>query len=289
MEQFLINLNGKITDGQSAVISVFDRGLLYGDSVYETTRTFNRRPFRLQKHLTRLFDSADKIFLTPTLSKLEIETEILKTIEASPHQNQFLRIVLTRGTNLDLGLDPDLCVANNLIIYSKEISPPPDCWYTQGVDVVFYQKTSQMAGALPKTGNYQENIKAFKEAKRAQSLDALMINPQGFVTEGTTSNIWIVKGDKIITPPLEDGLLNGLTRQALFEMQFKNALPGPLSITEASLTPQDFFVADECFMTSTTRNLVPVTTIGKRPIGSGKPGNATLKLLKSYLQYVENQ
>lgn len=283
MTNFLININGEFFDEQSAKISVFDRGFLYGDSVYEATRTFNRVPFRMDNHLERLFLSARKIELTPTLNKEEILTRIMKTIKHSPHENITLRIILTRGTNSDLGLDPALSTSNNLIIITKEISPNPDWWLKTGLSMIFYQKHSTQVGSLPKSGNYQENILAHKAALLKNAYDAIMINHEGYATEGTTSNIWIIKKGIILTPPLADGVLEGLTRKTLFEM----AKSEKITIIEKSLTPDEITEADECFISSTTRNLVPVTNIEGQPIGNGRPGKMTLDLLASYLRFVQ--
>ncbi len=285
MEDFLVNINGALFKGPEARISVFDRGFLYGDSVYEATRTFHKRPFRIDQHIDRLFLSAEKISLSPTFSKEVILSEVLKTIEASPYQDASIRIVLTRGTNTDLGLDPDLSGPNNLVIFIKEIKPNPAWWTTEGISMIFFQKTTPVSGSLPKTGNYQENILANREAHNRGAYDSFMINTQGHVTEGTTSNAWIIKNNILFTPPLTDGVLDGLTRKTLLEMAKRQMLPLPL--VEKSLTRDDFLEADECFITSTTRNVVPVTKMESRLIGNGKPGALTLKLLELYLEFVK--
>lgn len=285
MEDFFVNINGTLFPGQEAKISVFDRGFLYGDSVYEATRTFNKRPFRIDQHIDRLFLSAEKISLSPTYSKEVILSEVLKTIEASPFENATIRIVLTRGTNQDLGLDPELSGPNNLVIFTKRIKPNPAWWTTDGISMIFYQKKILASGSLPKTGNYQENILANKEARERGFYDAFMVNTDGHITEGTTSNAWMIKDGILFTPPLSDGVLDGLTRRALFEMGRRQMLPLPL--VEKSLGKEDFLSADECFITSTTRNIVPVTKIESRLIGSGKPGKLTLELLLRYLEFVK--
>jgi len=282
MSKFLININGELFNESTAKISIFDRGFLYGDSVYESTRTFNRTPFRINQHLERLFISAEKIELHPTLSMSEILEAINQTIKASPHENLFLRIILTRGTNSDLGLDPDLAPSNNLIIISKAILPNPKWWYTTGLSMIFYPKKSTQRGPLPKSGNYQENILAHKAALANGAFDAIMVNTEDHVTESSTSNVWLIKDGMIKTPALKDGVLEGLTRKTIFEMAPRKNL----NIIETSLTPQDFTEADECFITSTTRNIVPVTTISGQKIGDGNPGKRTLQLLKIYLDYV---
>lgn len=282
MSKFLININGELFDEETAKISVFDRGFLYGDSVYEATRTFNRKPFRLRRHLERLFNSAQKIELGPTLSRDDILKAVEQTIAASPHDNHSIRIILTRGTNRDLGLDPELASSNNLIVMTKAIPPNPEWWYTDGVSMIFHKKKSTQKGSLPKSGNYQENMLAHKDAITRGATDAIMVNTEGHVTEGSTSNIWMIKDDVIYTPALADGVLEGLTRQTLFELGRAQGL----AMKEVSLTQEDFLSADEVFATSTTRNIVPVTKIEGRLIGDGRPGKRTLDLLKRYLEFV---
>ena len=284
MEDFLININGQIHKGPEAKISVFDRGFLYGDSVYESTRTFSKKAFRINQHIDRLFLSAEKIFIIPTFTKEQILCEVLKTIQASSYNDIILRIVLTRGTNNDLGLDPDLSGKNNLIIFSKEIKPNPASWLSNGVSMIFFQRQMEVSGSLPKTGNYQENMLGLRQAHLVSAYDAFLINTHGYVTEGTTSNAWIIKNGVLYTPSLADGVLDGLTRKTLLEMAKCHKLPLPL--IEKSLTPEDFKTADECFITSTTRNIVPVTILEGQKIGSGTPGKVTLKILELYLEFV---
>ena len=185
-----------------------------------------------------------------------------------------------------MGLSPDLSGPNNLVIFTKEIKPNPSSWLTEGVAMVFYQKKQSVFGSLPKTGNYQENMLAYKKAQEEGSYDAFMINTKGHVTEGTTSNAWLIKNGVLYTPDLKSGVLEGLTRKTLFEMAEKKQLPLPL--IEKSLSPEEFLNADECFITSTTRNILPVTKINQKPIASGLPGKQTLELLRLYLSFVEN-
>jgi branched-chain amino acid aminotransferase len=285
MSKFVININGEFFSEETAKISIFDRGFLYGDSIYEATRTFNKKPFRLNLHLERLFESAQKIELIPTFTKDEIRDEIEKTIAFSGSENSTLRIILTRGTNSDLGLDPALASANNLIIITKPIAENPKWWLERGLNVIFYQKKSLERGSLPKTGNYQENMLAYKKAQMMGADDAIMLNSDGQLCEGTTSNLWIFKNNELLTPSLSLGLLDGLTRKALFEVCKVHQIP----CKEAILTQGDLLNADEAFITSTTRNLVPLTKIEGTSIGSGRPGIKTLELLKFYLDYVAKE
>jgi branched-chain amino acid aminotransferase len=284
MDQFYVSINGEIFNGADAKISVFDRGFLYGDSVYEATRTFNQKPFRLSSHLERLFESAQKLDFTPELTRAGIEESIEKLIQHSQFKNALIRLILTRGTNRDLGLDPSLSLGQNLIIFTKEIKENPASWLSEGVEMIFYKKTHHMKGSLPKTGDYRENLMANKAALAKNAYDAIMVSPEGHVTECTTANIWVIFQNQLITPPLGDGVLEGLTRKALFEMMTNRTLG--LTLVEKSLTEGDILSAEECFMTSTTRNLLPITSVDGKKIGLGVPGPKTLALLKEYLSFV---
>lgn len=284
MDQFYVSINGEIFNGPDAKISVFDRGFLYGDSVYEATRTFNQKTFRLSSHLDRLFESAQKLDFIPEYSKADIEKRIEKLIEHSQFKNAMIRLILTRGTNRDLGLDPELSLGQNLIIFTKEIKENPASWLSEGVKMIFYKKTHHMKGSLPKTGDYRENLMAHKSALANKAYDAIMVSPEGYATECTTANIWIITQNHLMTPPLSDGVLEGLTRKALFELMTSRT--HKLKLVEKSLTEADILSADECFMTSTTRNLVPITSIDGQKIGLGVPGPQTLNLLKEYLSFV---
>lgn len=285
MSKFLININGEITSEENAKISVLDRGFLYGDSVYEATRTFNKIPFRIDAHIDRLFESAEKIYFKPKYTKDNIKNEVLKLIAASEFKDVHLRIVLTRGENRDLGLDPNLSIKENLIIYLKELKPNPTWWYEKGISLCFYQKESSSRGALPKTGNYIENMLAHREATSKGFFDSIMINNDLSITECTTSNIWIVKDQIVYTPPTKDGVLPGLTRANLLALNNRQ----PFKIIEKSLEKEDILKADECFISSTTRFLVPVTQVEDKKIGDGFPGKVTLNLLETYKNQIQKE
>lgn len=283
MDDYLVNINGELFLGPEAKISVFDRGFLYGDSIYEATRTFNKKAFRLNLHLDRLFFSAEKIDMPLTYTRKELIAEVEKTISASAHKDASIRIVVTRGTNSEISLNPKFAEKNNLVIFLKPIKPNPSSWLSEGVSMIFHHKSQSLSGAFAKTGNYQENMLAHKAAVEKEAYDAFMVNSDGHITEATTSNAWIIKDNILYTPPLDDGLLGGITRLALIEMSQAQLLPIPLVLK--SLSTDDFIKADECFITSTMRNLVPVTKIEGRPVGDGRPGTLTLRLLSLYLDF----
>jgi branched-chain amino acid aminotransferase len=281
--KFIINLNDQILNEETAKISVLDRGLLYGDSVYEATYSKNYNAFRLSTHLDRLYLSAKNIYFEPQTTKEHIIKEVERTLLSAPYKDALIRIVLSRGTNSDLGLNPELALSENLIIYVKEFKGNPESWYKNGVALTFYQSENAVKGPLSKTGNYLENMLAHRLALKNGFFDSIMVNSNGFVTECTTSNIWCVKNGLIKTPTLSSGVLPGTTRSVVLD------LAGPFQFAEVELTPADFINADECFLTSTSREIVPVTKIDKLPIGNGLPGPMTVKLLESYRQFVQKE
>lgn len=282
--EYFVSINGEIYNGEEAKISVFDRGFLYGDSVYESTRTFNAKPFRLEAHLQRLFESAKKMDLTITFTKKEIEEKIQELISFSQLSDATLRIILTRGDNNDLDLDPSAAHENNLIIMSKKITALSPLLYQEGVHVGFYQKKNVVFGPLPKSGNYQENILAKKTALAQNLFDCLMVNSKNQITEASTSNVWIIKNETLYTPPLSDGLLDGLTRKTLLQMGARGLLP--FKIIEKSLTKEDLLHCDECFLSSTVRCILPVSKIDNVEISGGKAGKNTLHIMQTYNEFV---
>lgn len=274
----IVNINGKIYSQHEAKISIFDRGFLYGDSIYEVTQTFNRTPFMLEEHLDRLWRSAQKLHLTLTYSRKQITDEILKTIDALDTDRAYIRLIITRGEG-EINLDPTIAIKNNLIVIAKELPPNPTWWYEQGVSVIVADtiRTSiKSVDPSAKSGNYLNNIMAYEEAVNQKAFDAIMLNHEGLVTEATTSNIWIVQDTKILTPPLEAGLLGGTMRAKLIEIAKKHQI----TVFQENFNAKELRMADECFLTSTTRQIVPVTTIDGNPVGDGKPGKTTLSLLQ---------
>ncbi|OUS00224.1 hypothetical protein A9Q84_02135 [Halobacteriovorax marinus] len=276
----LININGTITTKEKASVSVFDRGFLYGDSIYEVTQTFNRSIFMLEEHLDRLWYSAGKMDMPIDFTREEIITEITRVLTQLDKENVYIRLILTRGEG-EIGLDPNLATKNNLVIIAIEKEENPTWWYESGVSMIVAHIHRNPIDALDpniKSGNYLNNVMAMSEAKKLGAFDAIMLNVDEQVTEATTSNIWIVKDGCIITPPIKAGLLGGITRRSLIKIAKKNEL----LIREENFNVDELKSADECFLTSTTKLIVPITTIDNSPIGDGKPGPMTSLLLKLY-------
>lgn len=276
----IVNINGSIVDAENAMISVFDRGFLFGDSVYEVTMTVNNVPFMIEAHIDRLENSAHKIALPLPKSRSQIITAALATCQQLNSPKCYMRIICTRGVG-EITLDPTFEGPGNLIIIAKELPLNPLKWYSEGVWVVISDVLRNHKRAMDpsvKSGNYLNNVMAMGEAKRAGAFDAIMLNHRGNVTEGTTSNIWIVEKGSYITPPLSAGLLGGITRQSLLDLGAQSGL----SMYQEDISPERLKAADEVFLTSTTKEIVPIVKIDQSSIGSGKPGEYTRKLHAAY-------
>lgn len=281
----IISINGVIqNDPHDAKIPVMDRGFLFGDSIYETLITFNKKLFRLDKHLTRLKNSAERLNLDITVGMDDIVQYMQKTVDAANQNNLKVRLVVTRGVGA-LSLDPTGDYQNNIVVIAMPRPDNPTWWYEKGVNVIIadVQRTSPKSmDPNIKSGNYLNNVMAYRQAREQGAFEAIMLNQNGLVTEATTSNAWIIKDGKILTPPIGEGLLEGITRSTLLEIaKSKN-----YDIGEKSLTPSDIYSADEMFLTSTSRFIVPVVQVGEKTIGSGKPGEMTLKLQDIFNQEV---
>lgn len=285
-EKALVNINGKIVSSEEATVSVFDRGFLYGDSIYEVTMTMDNIPFMVEAHLDRLEKSAQKIALPLPMPRQQIVDELIRLVKKLGAKKCYVRIVCTRGEG-EITLDPTKPLTGNFILIAKELLPNPKTWYQQGVwmvvaDVV--KKHQRATDPSVKSGNYLNNVMAMAEAKKAGAFDAIMLNHQGMVSEGTTSNIWIVEGDSFITPPLDAGLLGGITRQSLLDL----GRAKKLSMSEQNFNPDRLKNADEVFLTSTTKEIVPIVKIDDKIIGSGQPGVNTKKLHALYQELMES-
>lgn len=280
----VISINGKISDSKSAAISVLDRGFLYGDSVYEVTLTYKKIPFLLDEHLDRLYRSADAIYMDFNFSRSELVDQIQEVIRRLEGDRLYLRIIVTRGAG-EINLDPSASTRNSLVIIGKILPDYPKAWYEEGVSMIIadiLRNSKRAVNPSVKSGNYLNNILAMAQAKKKGAFDAIMLNHKANITEGTTSNIWIVENDKFITPPLSAGLLGGITRKTLIMLAAKNNLP----ITEENFCAARLKSADECFLTSSTKEIVPIISVDGVSIGTGKPGPQTAKLHQIYKNFV---
>jgi branched-chain amino acid aminotransferase len=273
-------LNGELVDRQEATVSVFDHGLLYGDGVFEGIRSYGGKVFRLQKHVRRLFDSANGIRLEIPLSPGQLAEAITGTLKANGMKDAYIRVVVTRGEGT-LGLDPNRCPKPNVFIITDKITLYPQELYENGLDIITAATMRNHPNAVNprlKSLNYLNNILAKIEAIDAGTLEAVMLNHLGYVAECTGDNIFIVREGVVFTPPIAAGILEGITRDEIIDIAGK----AKIRVREENLTRQDLYVADECFLTGTAAEVVPVVRIDRRAIGQGHPGPITKRLTKEF-------
>jgi branched-chain amino acid aminotransferase len=276
----LIYLDGKIVPESEAKISVFDHGLLYGDGVFEGIRIYNGRVFRLTEHLHRLYDCAKAICLTIPISFEEMEKATLDTVAANKLRDGYIRLVITRGVG-SLGLNPYQCPKASVIIIASSISLYPAERYEQGLNLITCGTRRPNSAALSpqvKSLNYLNNIMAKIECMQAGCDEGIMLNDQGYVSECTGDNVFIVKNGKITTPPISSGALDGITRRAVIGLLGEMGIP----CAEAVMTRFDIYTADECFLTGTAAEVIAAVQYDRRPIGDGKPGKITNDLIQRF-------
>ena len=275
-----IFIDGKYFSERDAKISVFDHGLLYGDGIFEGIRAYNGRVFKLQEHIDRLFCSAKAILLKIPASHAAIMRAVVETCRKNRIRNGYIRLVVTRGVGT-LGLNPNRCKRPSLIIIADKIQLYPESFYARGMEIITVPTTRNLHSALNpaiKSLNYLNNILAKIEANNSGCEEAIMLNAEGFVAECTGDNVFIVKDGQLFTPPLSAGALYGITRRTVMEIAEESGC----QVSEPNLTRYDLFNADECFLTGTGAEIVPVTKIDGRTIGRGRPGPVTRELEEKY-------
>jgi branched-chain amino acid aminotransferase len=275
-----IYIDGKYYSERDAKISVFDHGLLYGDGIFEGIRAYNGRVFKLKEHIDRLFSSARSILLQIPLSHAQIMAAVVETCRRNRLRDGYIRLVVTRGPGT-LGLNPNRCKNPSVIIIAGKIQLYPPELYARGMEIVTVPTTRNLHSALNpaiKSLNYLNNILAKIEANNAGCEEAILLNAEGFVAECTGDNLFIVKEEQLLTPPLSAGALYGITRRVVMDL----AARAGLKVDEPNLTRYDLFNAEECFLTGTGAEVVPVVKIDGRVIGSGKPGPVTRNLVAQY-------
>jgi len=275
-----IFIDGKYYDERNAKISVFDHGLLYGDGVFEGIRAYNGRVVKLKEHIDRLFCSAKSILLTIPISHVELMCAVVETCRRNKVRDGYIRLVVTRGVGT-LGLSPNRCKRGSVIIIAGKIQLYPPELYVRGMEIVTVPTTRNLHNAVNpaiKSLNYLNNILAKIEANNAGCEEAVMLNAEGFVSECTGDNIFIIKEGQLFTPPLSAGALYGITRRVVMEIAEESGY----RVAEPNLTRHDLFNADECFLTGTGAEIVPIVKIDGRVIGDGKPGVITQKLVGQY-------
>ena len=280
-----VNVNGRLFDQEHASVSVFDHGFLYGEGVYETLRTYNGQPFLFDRHMRRLRKSADMLALPVPLTNGEIDGRFRETMRAaglgdSPSREAYIRLLVTRGVG-ELSYDPTACPTPSIVVIVKPLVSPPADVFERGVTVALVGIVRNHPGSvnpLIKSNNLLNNALAMQEAARRGAFEGLMRNYRGELAECTQSNVFIVKNGAALTPPVDAGLLPGITREFLFEIGAEAAIP----VRETALKDADLFGADEAFLTSSVREVVPIVRVDDRRIGAGIPGPITRTLLQGY-------
>ncbi|BDG06003.1 aminotransferase class IV [Anaeromyxobacter oryzae] len=292
----LVNVDGAIVPPAEARVSVFDRGFLYGDSVYEVIRTYGGAPFELDHHLARLAHSAERIGLALPWDADRTARELGRTLDAAraaggdPPSDPgaapwnvgewYARVVMTRGAG-EIGLDPALAVDPTAVVIVQPLQGPPARAYADGVKVVVVgvrHEAPAVVDPSAKTGAHLNHVLAVREARARGAHEALLLDDRGFVTEGSSSNVFAVLGGRLRTPPLAAGILEGVTRGVVLRI----ARAEGVAVDETSVRPEDLERAEEVFITSTMREIVPVTRLGERAVGAGRPGPVTERLHRAF-------
>jgi branched-chain amino acid aminotransferase len=282
-----VNIGGKYFDKADAKISVYDHGLLYGDGVFEGIRSYSGRVFRLSRHVDRLFDSARSIHLQIPISKGEMSRAVIETLTVNELIDAYIRVIVTRGAG-SLGLDPRKTTDPQVIIITDAISLYPPELYEHGLKIVTAGTLRNHPSALNpriKSLNYLNNILAKIEGTNAGCLEALMLNHKGEVAECTGDNIFVVRRGELHTPGIDAGILEGITRDAVLELARAAAIP----VFERAMDRHDIYTAEECFLTGTAAEVIPVVECDGRAIGPGKPGPITLDLRQRFHKLVREE
>ncbi|MBS5798431.1 MAG: branched-chain-amino-acid transaminase [Zhenhengia sp.] len=286
MSQRIIYLDGNYVREEEAKISVFDHGVLYGDGVFEGIRVYNGRVFKCEEHINRLYNAAKAIMLEIPMSKEEMTEVLLETCRRNQIKDGYVRLVITRGKG-DLGLNPVSCKVASVFCIAGSITLYPDEMYIKGMPIITAVQRRNKATIVDpqiKSLNYLNNILAKIEANRAGVPEALMLNHDGVVAECTGDNIFIVKDNVIYTPPIYIGILDGITRNTVIEL----AKELGYEVKESEFTLFNVYSADECFLTGTAAEAIPVTNVDGRIIGNGEAGLVTTRLLEAFKAYANN-
>jgi len=282
-----VYVNGEFFPKEEAKISVFDHGFLYGDGVFEGIRAYDGRVFKLKEHIDRLYDGARGIMLDIPLTKEEMMEVVLETLRRNQLRDAYIRLVVSRGTG-DLGLDPRKCQKPTIICIADKIVLYPEKLYVEGLEIITAatrRNRPEGVNAQMKSLNYLNNIMAKIEANLAGAPEALMLNTEDYVAECTGDNIFIVKKGVIITPPPYVGILVGITRNAIIDLAQKMGIP----VEEKVFTRYEVFTADECFLSGTAAEAIPVVKVDGRPIGDGKPGPITKKIIEAFKELTKTE
>jgi branched-chain amino acid aminotransferase len=278
-----VMIDGRILAPEEAKISVFDRGFLYGDAVFETVRTYGGRPFALEQHLTRLQASAARVFIDMPVPLETLRRDVMSVLDAAGNAEAYIRIMVTRGRGTSLGLDPVLAKSPSYVVIVAPLEAPPESTYEKGIATITY-RTQRLADDTDASGaklaNYLVAVLAMREAREASAAEALIVDREGHVLEGSTSNLFLYDEKKLVTPPHSAGILLGITRRHVLEV----AAEAGLTLEERVVNVDELFGAEEVMITSSIREVVPVVTVDGRPVGSGTPGPVARDLLRRFRQ-----
>ncbi len=284
MGERIIYMNGEFVSEENAKVSVFDHGFLYGDGIFEGIRAYAGNVFRLKEHIDRLYDSAKSIMLHMTMTKEEMSQNVVETIRKNNLDDAYIRLVVSRGKG-DLSLDPQSCKEPQVVIIASKIKLFSEEMHEKGLKIITVPTRRNSPDALNpkiKSLNYLNNVLVKIEANLAGVGEALMLNSDGYVAEGSGDNLFIVKNNKLYTPPSYIGALEGITRQAIIDLAKKNNY----EMLEQPFTRHDVYVADEAFLTGTAAEVIAVSEVDGRVIGNGSQGPITKHLLKEFQQLV---
>jgi branched-chain amino acid aminotransferase len=280
MSEGAVWIDGVMQQAQQARVSVFDRGFLYGDSAFEVMRTYDRRPFREVAHLDRLRRSCERLLITLGLDNAELSDIVKRTIEASGLPECYVRVMVTRGVG-PMNIDLAQATQPSVLVFALTLHPLAPAVYETGIAVGLSRASRATDGTRAvgaKTSNYLGSVMALHEVKQRGGQEALILGPSGEVIEGATSNVFVVRDGQLLTPPIEAGILAGITRQTVIELAAQQSL----EVRECPLHPPDLYRAAEVFITSTVREVVPVIRVDDMVIGDGRPGPVTKRVLAGY-------
>jgi len=276
----IVLLNGELTDPGRASISVYDRGFLYGDSVFETVRTYGGAPYALDEHMQRLGRSAERVHIRLPVAAEVIADEVKKAISLASNPESYVRVMVTRGTG-PMGLDPDLAENPSRIVFVEPLVAPPRESYQRGIDAILVRTAraaDATAAAGAKVANYLSSLLAIRDAKRAGASEALFVDGKGRVLEGASSNVFTVTRGRLVTAPEESGILAGITRAHLIRAATRLGI----EVVPRAFTEADLFAADEAFISSSIREMLPVVRVNGRAIGPGVPGPLTRRIHEEF-------
>jgi branched-chain amino acid aminotransferase len=277
------SVNGNVVPAEQAHVSVLDNGFTFGDAVYETLRTYAGRPFHLDRHLERLRASAARLGFSPAFGDEVFAQRLDDLLDRAGNEESYIRVILTRGEG-DISYRFDRVKGPTLVMVVKPFEPPPERDYLEGIPVVIASVRRNHPRALDpaiKSNNLLNNILAVREGQARGAVETILLNDAGEVAEGASSNVFVVKGGQAATPPLGAGILPGITRRLVLDLCRDVGVPA----REETLRVPDLLAADEIFITSTTKEAAPVSTIDGRPVGSGKPGPVHKRILQAYREY----